>query len=175
MNGGAPPFNSACGELSVLRGVGSSQDFPRGGRQQATSVNTVLLEAGSMDQLKDLSSCHCYPCSPGISSKWIWPLAKQPVHTSLIRVFLCAERMEAGVEVEGERLAPSLPKRRERAAENPAGRVALRGSSSPAWWGAGLCTSGVLHQQRLLTGREKNATDAVLHPACICLWNAKEI
>lgn len=119
MNGGAPPFNSACGELSVLCGVGSGQDFPRGGRQQATSVNNVLLEAGSMGQLKDLSSCHCYPCSPGISSKWIWPLAKQPVHTSLIRVFLCMERMEAGVEVEGEQLAPSLPKCHERAAEHP--------------------------------------------------------
>lgn len=60
-------------------------------------------------QLKNLSSCHCYPWSTGISSKWIWPLAKQPVHTSLIRIFLLDEKKE-GVEVEGEWLSPPLSK-----------------------------------------------------------------
>lgn len=60
-------------------------------------------------QLKNLSSCNCYPWSPGISSKWIWPLAKQPVHTSLIRVFLLDEKKE-GVEMAEECFSPPLPK-----------------------------------------------------------------
>lgn len=123
-------------------------------------------------QLKNLSSCHCYPWSPGISSKWIWPLAKQPVHTSLIKVFLLDEKKE-GVEREEERVF-STP-----AQTTPASCCMLDSRIGTWLWGkaacplssggAGLCTSGVPHKQRMLKGRENNSKDTALHPAYICL------
>lgn len=80
--------------------------------QAAWGSRPYLSTRCCVGQLKNLSSCRCYSWSPGISSKWIWPLAKQPVHTSLIRVFLLDEKKK-GVDVEEEQLSLPLPKQNE--------------------------------------------------------------
>lgn len=103
--------NPAYSEVSVLRGAGSRQVFPGSSWPHLPTTRCCGQAAWassrtSLPAIVILAALEFHP-------NRFDPVTKQLLHTSLVRVFLCKERMESGWGIgrqERERLAPSLPK-----------------------------------------------------------------
>lgn len=165
--------NPAYSEVSVLRGAGSRQVFP-GSSWPHLPTTRCCGQAAWASSRTSLPAIVILAALEFHANRFD-PVTKQPLHTSLVRVFLCKERMESGRGIgrrEGERLAPPLPKWHRRAAMHWMPGL----DDSFEEWLTHSMGSGSVHLECVIPtataeGKRKyNRKDAVLHPACTCLW-----
>lgn len=122
---GVLPLNSTCGELSVLCGVRSSQGFPRAGSAVRPAAGHVHQHRAAMGGQRGAAQGPRF--LPLLSPK-PWNFIQMDLTPSLNSPcilpwlgYSCGRRGRSqGEGVGGERLAPSLPKRHERAVTQPA-------------------------------------------------------